>query len=508
MSTHPFRWIGHLAVLVGAATACVPTPKSEGADAGGDPALVCHPADGGGFTCTCAPSFERGPTGQCQPSFSVLRVNGVDAVPLRGPDGDQTDIGDQFTVDVPRGTDALVLEAATESPGYAPIIDGVASASASAMARLPFPEPERRVVSVALASEAGARRTASLLIRRSPRFRVVAQVEHTQAGSVALTGDGHTIAGGAPTFSLLSSHNGGTIVTARDDGGLDPAQAIGPATDTLGWTVALSDDAQVLASANPSSAPPLSVFERGPSRWEPARIDGLPDGGGTGAVAMTRDGRHVLFSAPVSDGGAAIYDTTSSGPGRWLVSPLAQGFADSLAISSDGNLVAAGSVTRGGVQLLERQGQGLVATERLSRDAGSFGSSLAMSDDGVVLVVSARASTAWIYERTDAGYVERATIAAPGASASSQVDKIFEAPVSVSGDGRRVAVGFPGYGTVAVAARADGGWAIIDWVHVPNEVPGFFGNGVSLSANGRRLGLAAYDNRVPSGLLFLEDSEP
>lgn len=498
MTTHPSRWIGHLIVLMGAATACVPsTPKPE-VDAGSGPPMVCLPTDAGGVACTCTPTFELGPTGQCRPSFSVLRVNGVEA-----PRQDLAN--DEWLVDVPRGTNELLLEVATESPGYAPIIDGAFMPGTLATRRLSFAEPERRVIRVDLARDSQLGRRVRVVVRRAPRYRVVARVECARMGSVALTGDGHFIAGGSPTFSF-SSHNGGSIVSASDDGGLDPVEPVGPASDTLGWTVAISDDARVLASANPSSPQPLSVFERGAVRWEPVLIEGLPDGGGTGAVAMTRDGRHVLFSTQMPGGPVTISEATPEGPGRWRATPVARDSANSLALSVDGALAAAGEVP-GGVQLFARQGLDLVPTARLRQDAGTFGSSLAMSDDGAVLAVSARSSTAWIYERTDAGFVERAKVVAQPSSLILSSDSLAEAPVSVSGNGERVAVGFPAHGTVAIVARADGGWAVIDWVHVPNEDAAFFGNGVSLSADGRRLGLASWNSWAPSRLLFLEDSE-
>jgi hypothetical protein len=213
----------------------------------------------------------------------------------------------------------------------------------------------------------------------------------------------------------------------------------------------------------------------------------------------------VLFSGGPSDGGAGLFDATPTSPGHWRVQRVFDGAADSLGITADGSTVVAGFASSSSVLVLQQTDGGLQPTSQLHGPDGGFGSSLALSDDGAVLVVSRRPRTAIVYERADGGYTEAFRVETEREIIQSVG---FEAPVAVSGDGSRVAVGFPGVGVVAVAERKGGAWSLLGWVHLPRSDSLAFGNGVALSADGRRLAVASPVEQGPSGLLLLDAVGP
>jgi WD40 repeat protein len=136
-----------------------------------------------------------------------------------------------------------------------------------------------------------------------------------------------------------------------------------------------------------------------------------------------------------------------------------------IAASDDSSRVAVSSPSSGTVRVFSLTDGGYLETQVLRGDGG-FGSSLALSGDGKVLVVSARTAfplTAWVYEEQDAGFQPQLAVhpaLTPELSAATSVE--FQVPVAVSGDGTAAAIGFPQDGSVVVVRRAQAEWAITE----------------------------------------------
>ncbi len=125
-----------------------------------------------------------------------------------------------------------------------------------------------------------------------------------------------------------------------------------------------------------------------------------------------------------------------------------------------------------------------------------FGASVSLSSDGNRLAVAAPANSPFcrpgcdsdglgyvrVYERSGNGWKQLGNNLAAGS-------------VSLSADGRRVAIGEPGNSRVRIYK-----WAGADWIQLGGNIVGearrFLGGSVSLSANGARVAVGAVDDRI------------
>lgn len=446
-----------------------------GADLCG-PVGTCHasqtaPMDPARVSCTCNDGRVADPrVDPCAATFSKVTVNGVSVAVTGGVASP--------VVDLPAGTTALDVEAASAMPDTTVQIEGQQTN------RLQVPwKPQLTAVTVAILARGQHQLDARILVRVGTHLGAVTAIAGGGLG-VALSGDGKTLAGG--------SYSGERVdVLAEVDGGWRPVQTLA-GSGFYGWTVALSANGEVLAAScgdppfSQCTGPRLRVFRREPGGYleEP-----LPSASGTPRIALSPEGR--LLWAAQGPGGAVGYAKVDGGWER--VADLG-GPASSIAVSGDSQVVAVGSQDDGTLRLFGPADGGWVQTGLLRGDGG-FGSSVALSADGEVLVVSARAShpfTAWVYERADGGYAPRFTVHPaldPNLELTSTLD--FQLPVACSADGQTVAVGFPLDRSVVLARRTAAGWALRDVavLHGDDQF-GFFGNGVALSADGRRLAVS------------------
>ncbi len=197
---------------------------------------------------------------------------------------------------------------------------------------------------------------------------------------------------------------------------------------------------------------------------------------------MQGDGQAAWLALAQGDAGSLVRLVPDDA--GWSVAATSASTAVCVATSFDGDVVATGSPALNRVDIVATG----VAAQTLSGDGG-FGSSVALSGDGAVLVVGdrdARDSSAQIYARLDdGGYGSQLTLVSPLSILSDLL--AFGARVSVSRDGNTVAVGFPNAGCVVIATRTASTWAVSEAALGTL----LFGEGVALSSDGKQLGVAS-----------------
>ncbi len=264
-------------------------------------------------------------------------------------------------------------------------------------------------------------------------------VEGDELGSsVAISGDGGTIAAGAPGNDGSSATPGAVYVFVKPSSGnwttttqsAELTETSGAAKDLLGSSVAVSGDGSVVISGAwgvNHEAGVAYVFVRNGATWTPtagpiaALSDPSPaDGDELGyAVGISADGSTAVAGAPdrVVDGGEGsvyVFQEPGSGWTGTVAAPaeltplgsgaLNQGLGTSVAISGDGGTIVAGApadtanggVGEGEAWVFVKPGTGWVGatasaelTEAGDSSGDNFGTSVAASGDGSTIVVGA-----------------------------------------------------------------------------------------------------------------------
>ena len=431
------------------------------------------PEDPNQITCACTDgTFVDPSVSVCAATFASISVNGV-AVELADATG-------LTVVDLPAGATTLDVHATAATPQTHVLIEGQAVEEL----QLPWTPPLTKVT-VALAATTGQVVTSvQLIVRVGVHFDRVAGFVGGGLG-VALAGDGHTLAVGSLGAGMVR------VWTEADAGWQAPQSLSGGGY--FGWTVALAEQGEVLAVSctagfqQPCAGPGLRMFRRQAAGFaeEPA----VPE---PGEPRLAIDAAGQTVWAALGASGAVAFGRDG---GTWERVAALAGPASSVAVSGDGRVVAVGSQDDATLRLFAPADGGWVQTGLLQGDGG-FGSSVSLSRDATVLVVSARSAsplTAWIYEQAGGVWQPRLELhpaISPALAVSGSVD--FQVPVACSLDGQTAAVGFPVDRSVVVAQRGASGWSVLEAV-VPHGHAqfGLFGNGVALSADGRRLAVSA-----------------
>ena len=176
----------------------------------------------------------------------------------------------------------------------------------------------------------------------------------------------------------------------------------------------------------------------------------------------------------------------------------------SVAISKEGNVVAAGAI--GYVNVYARDAKGIWYLRHTISDSGSpnLGESLALSSNGATLVVgSSKEREVRVYGRTSDEWVLR------GQALNSDFDDGFGSSVAVNNDGSIVAVGSPqggpqGEGSVSLFRPASGP-LLLDlfrkrsWQSYGSVIFGLgagdgFGTAIALSRDGHRVAVGAHQS--------------
>lgn len=347
--------------------------------------------------------------------------------------------------------------------------------------------------------------------------------------AVALSADGTTLAVGAPNeptrigsgaLAGLVAPYGAVFVFRRQPNGawLEEARlkAQSQDSDDFGYSIALSSDGDTIVIGAPGDlsgsedccSGAAYVFTRAGTQWSnqaylrasnPDEFDRFGD-----AVAISSDGNIVAAGAPYENAGGAVYLFARSGT-QWTTptrvttpnTEVGDTFGYSVALSADGTTLAVGA------QGESSSATGAYGAIDLQCNAGS---TEVQCNDATVgagaTYVFTRAGSQWSLE----AYIKASNTDQPGSGAVTFGEN-FGSSVALSADGNTLAVGAPweasidgdpdnndgiGIGAVYVYARTAGQWSQPAYLkaNAPREHD-WFGNHVALSGDGARLVVGA-----------------
>lgn len=348
--------------------------------------------------------------------------------------------------------------------------------------------------------------------------------------SIALSSDGNTLAVGAQSEDGTSNgaeDSGAVYVFARSAGTWmqqDYLKASNTgASDRFGSTVALSGDGNTLAVGAPhedsatrgnpsneeaSSAGAVYVFTRSGNTWSQQDYvkptnPGIGDQFGA-KVAISIDGKTLAVGAPEQSGiearSGAVYVFAQNGATKlWTEQKLLKAsnadeqdaFGISVALSADGNTLAVGA---------------------MGEDGGSTGVGGDKNDNSKLA-----AGAAYVFARTGSTWGDPVYIKASNTAEGAH----FGSAVALSSDGNSLAVGArnefggstgiggnqadmskPGAGAVYVFARSASAWSQQAYLKASNaDEADWFGVALALSGNGGTLAVGArYEKSVSKGI--------
>ena len=343
--------------------------------------------------------------------------------------------------------------------------------------------------------------------------------------SVALSSNGAVLAIGAGGNDGGGRNSGHVRIYINAGGGRERrgGDLEGSAVDEdFGYSVALSADGTILAvgarvanGVNGVDSGRVHLYHWMFNTWQP--LGSTLDGAGAGdwfgySLALSDDG--TILAVGASQAG----DSEAAGYARvfaWTVTDWIQRgndllgsssgdqFGDSIALSSDGAIVACGA-DQGGhgyVRIYrwngsEWQQQGSTLAGLASND--DFGESVSLSGDGSIVAVGADAGSYAVVYRNDSTDWVQVGQPIPGESSDS-----FGVSLSLSFDGKTVVIG----GSTNNSNGVDSGHALVfrlspdeqEWMQVGQELVGEaaddrFGHSTSISDDGTRIAIGAIGN--------------
>lgn len=345
-------------------------------------------------------------------------------------------------------------------------------------------------------------------------------------GGVALSADGNVVAVGSPADDTAATDAGIVRVFAQLSGGWSQLGAALPGiatSDFAGSSVALSDNGLVLAVGAPGYSSEM-VPGPGPTGW--VRVYawsgtawvqrgttqyGRNDHDRFGySVSLSNDGSVLAVGAPQRDayannaGQTAIFTWAN---GTWGETATINGAAASdrsgrsVSLNGDGSRVAIGAPYAGGsatghVRVFGAGGGlwGQVGTTLNGEAWAEFGTSVSLSDDGMVLAIGApwdatSDGRTFVYHYSGGAWTLRGS-----AIVGESDNDVSGRSVSLSGDGAVVAIGADdndGNGVQAGHARVFR-WSGSAWVQRGGDIDGsaggsFAGRAVALNGDGERI---------------------
>ena len=303
----------------------------------------------------------------------------------------------------------------------------------------------------------------------------------------ALSSDGTTAIVGQPYDDNAKGTDAGSAVVFIRSGKTWTEQAVltysaGAASDTLGFSVALSSDGNTaicgapLADPSGSNSGSAVVFTRSGSTWTQQAVLTYSSGAASDlfgySVALSSDGNTAICGVPLDDpsgsnSGSAVVFTRSGA--TWTqqaalthsIGSIGAIFGSSVALSSDGNTAIAGapldsSVGSNGGSAVIFIRSGVTWTEQatLRNSAGVFGDqfglSVALSSNGNTAICGApladpgglgSAGVVVVFTRSGAIWTQQAVLTYSGKDYFDQ----FGNSVSLSSDGNVVIIGTPGW---------------------------------------------------------------
>lgn len=496
------------------AAGCVPVDACATMNGGCDANATCTQY-GVEVTCACPASFE-GDGLTCLPLLSSLYLDQGYLSPVFEPHRTS------YVAVLPAGTLQVTLTAGSQAAPVFFEIDGVQGPMRTIDLTASAQTVEVKVTSTL------TRESRTVTVQLETATTTLAQAawlkpSQTRAGmgfgrSLAVSGDGQTIAVGAP-FDEGAGLRSGRVFVFKKGATAWAQEAVLTASneaayDTFGYAVALSTDGDTLlvgapgvdASANAHDTGAAWVFRRTGTTWAEEAILSTTSAPGDGlgwSVALSGDGQLAALGAPFEDSDASGVNGSVSNAG--------------------------GQPSSGAVFLFAAAGTSwsrtafVKAPNRGTND--NFGRAVALSRDGKTLVVGAEGEdgaartingadnddgfnrgAAYVYSAATGSWRFDATLKAPNAD---DLDR-FGAALAVSDDGSTVAVGAPAEGGegVGVASLPDmngaetsgavyvfrhaAAWTFDAYVKTTNSGPGdAAGTSVALSGDGATLVVGA-----------------
>jgi flagellin-like hook-associated protein FlgL len=360
--------------------------------------------------------------------------------------------------------------------------------------------------------------------------------------SVSSSADGGIVAIGAPTFA----NDRGRVVIRDDEPGDHPLITAIPAIsassgDIQGQSIALSADGQRLIVGSPGNsiagleAGSTTVYERSGSGWtaigSPIVGDNASDYSGFD-VSISDDGNTIAIGTPTlmfNRNGKGIVKLFNYSGGTWNETADITSDSDEsrlgkyVALSGDGNVLAVSAIqddsngdAAGHVKLYQKvNGAWMPLGSEIVGDADGdrFGSSIALSNDGHTLAVSAlendaggnNAGQVRVY-RYESGAWTAVGHDILGANDDDQLGR----SVALSGDGQILAVSSTDYddgadadvGQVSIYKNINDTW-VLSGSQTGSAVGDEFGGSLALSDDGSRLIVGATGN--PDGSVTISE---
>jgi len=317
-------------------------------------------------------------------------------------------------------------------------------------------------------------------------------------------------------------------------------QTGGAASDSFGWSVALSSDgntAIVGAAGDNADQGSATIYTRSGTTWSQQQTI-TQTGGAAGdrfgrSVALSSDGNTAIVGAYGDDvggsanqGSASIF--TRSGTTWTQQQTITQTdgaasdlFGSSVALSSDGNTAIVGAyfdndgsiAYQGSASIFTRSGTTWTQQQTITQTGGAandqFGGSVALSSDGNTAIVGAPyddagsglgQGSATIFTRTSGTWTQQQTITQTGGAANDW----FGVSVALSSDGNTAIVGAYGdnsaQGSATIYTRSGTTWSQQQTItQSDGAATDFFGGSVALSSDGNTAIVGAYGDNSDQG---------
>jgi hypothetical protein len=337
--------------------------------------------------------------------------------------------------------------------------------------------------------------------------------------AIAVSSDGSTLAVGSQ-----SEGGAGAVriyVRSGSSWSSTPQYSLssGVSSSYFGCSVALSSNGNTLAVGSfgySSNNGAVYVYTRTGSSWflQSSPITSGATGGNFGiSVALSSDGNIMAVGSNLEDSGAGAVRVYSRSGSSWsqigtqpITGLYGGSFGYSVSLSSDGNTLIVGAYADGAVGgrvYVFKNSTGIYGQESyrtINKLNSSYGYAVALSSDGNTLAISS------IGETSGAGavriYTNGASWTTQGSplTGSGAANANFGSSLSISSDGDTLAVGCPGEnnGTVYIYRRKSGVWTLhnTETISVSNSS---FGNAVALSTDATTLAIASYTESSNAG---------
>ncbi len=369
---------------------------------------------------------------------------------------------------------------------------------------------------------------------------------------VSLSADGQTLAIGAYGDGDKGSWSGSVYIFNRSGNAWTEQPKLmasdGAPGDQFGTSVSLSVDGQTLAvgaHGRRSGSGSVYIYSRSGNAWTQQRPKLTASDGEEGdrfgfSVSLSADGHTLAVGArfnndngPLS-GSVYIFNRFGNSWKQQLKLMASDGgegdrFGNRVSLSADGQTLAVGAYgdddkgsESGSVYVFSRSGNVWTEQQKLTASDGApldfFGESVSLSADGQTLAVGAHgdddkgwySGSVYVFSRLGNAWTQQQKLTA----SDGAPEGFFGESVSLSADGQTLAVGAygdddkgPETGSVYVFSRSGNAWTQQPKLTVLDGAPGDrFGYRINLSADGQTLAVGAYldqDKGLESGSVYL-----